>query len=80
MATKKLELKFESIGEIRNFIHENESSLYGGVNAEGEDVMVNVEKGKGMEVRTFQDNGWLRVNYYNENGYDDGESFEGRWR
>ena len=30
-------------------------------------------------VRTFQDNGWVRVNYYDENGLPNGETFDGKW-
>ena len=31
-------------------------------------------------VKTNQSNGWIRVNYYDENGNPEGESFEGRHR
>ena len=30
-------------------------------------------------VKTYQTNGWVRVNYYNGNGEPSGETFEGRW-
>lgn len=66
--------------EVRkNFIQNNESSIYGGKNEENEDVMVFLEKGLEMTIKTFQNNGWLRVNYYTADGYSDGETFEGRW-
>ena len=31
-------------------------------------------------VSTFQDNGWVRVNYYDEKGFPCGETFDGRYR
>ena len=52
---------------------------FGGVNEDGEDVLVSISK-TGIVVRTNQKNGWVRVNYYDENGDFAGESYDGRWR
>jgi hypothetical protein len=77
---KKLSLSFDEVEDVKAFIHNNESSLYGGVNVNGEDVVVLLEKGEGMEVITYQNNGWIRKNFYNHLGLADGETFEGRWK
>lgn len=53
-----------------------ESGLYGGENEDGETVMVGRDKGNGYSVRTFQKNGWHRINYYDEEGRPEGETFE----
>jgi hypothetical protein len=51
---------------------------YDGVNEDGEQVMVSISTDS-IVVKTYQRNGWTRVNYYDEEGYPDGETFEGRW-
>ena len=52
---------------------------YVGHNADGESVLVSIMT-NGITVRTEQSNGWVRVNYYDENGLAAGETFDGRWR
>lgn len=52
---------------------------FAGINAEGESVLVSIMPDK-ITVRTNQSNGWVRVNYYDENGLAAGETFDGRWR
>lgn len=64
---------------IADMVNGIKSGLYGTKNEDGEDVMVMIEQGDEMTVRTFQSNGWLRVNYYNHLGLSEGETFEGRW-
>jgi len=54
-------------------------SMYSGNNELGERVYLSIAP-NGMVLKTEQDNGWLRVNYYDENGFSTGETFEGRWR
>lgn len=49
-----------------------------GSNEHGEAVLISIAKDS-IETRTFQANGWLRVNYYGADGSMEGESFEGRW-
>ena len=69
--------EFEDRKELYEIL---ESGLYGCKNEDGEDVLVFFEKDEGMDIHTFQDNGWLRVNYFNNEGYSDGETFKGRWK
>lgn len=54
-------------------------NLFHGVNEDGETVLLSIRK-DGMTLTTYQDNGWLRVNYYDENGCAEGETFDGRWK
>lgn len=48
-------------------------------NAEGELVWLSIAK-TGIIMKTCQRNGTVRVNYYDKNGYDKGETFEGCWK
>lgn len=49
-----------------------------GRNADGETVLVSILPNQ-ITVRTNQQNGWVRVNYYDECGLNAGETFDGRW-
>jgi len=73
-------LSLEKTEDIKNFIHTTESNLYGGKNTAGETIAVALQQGVGMEVRTFQKNGWIRVTSYDKDGYLDGETFDGRYK
>lgn len=53
-----------------------ESGLYGGVNEDGQKVVVGRDKGNGYSVRTIQDNGWHRVCFYDEEGFIEYETYE----
>jgi len=46
-----------------------------GKNANGESVSISIFPDKIVYV-TFQGNGWIRKNYYDENGYPNGETYE----
>lgn len=60
----------------RIFIQNEESSLYGGVDEDCNRVAVTIQKGTGMEISTFQSNGWTRVAEYDANGYFVSETYE----
>ena len=51
---------------------------YSGVNEDGEQVLVSINPDS-IIINTFQTNGWVRVNYYDGEGFAEGESFDGRW-
>ena len=53
-------------------------TAYSGVNADGEDVLLSIFTDH-ITVSTNQHNGWVRVNYYDGDGYAEGETFKGRW-
>ena len=50
-----------------------------GTNKEGEEIEIHIGKTSVIH-KTYQKNGWLRANHYDENGLPAGEIFEGRWR
>lgn len=52
---------------------------FGGINEDGEAILISIAKDS-IVVKTNQSNGWVRVNYYDENGNPEGETFEGRHR
>ena len=53
--------------------------VFSGINEDGEAILISIAKDS-IAVKTNQSNGWVRVNYYDENGNPEGESFEGRYR
>lgn len=69
--------EIETRKEIIEKYADSEQTFFG-TNEDGENVELNVSK-DGMILKTYQNNGWLRVNYYDAEGYSDGETFEGRW-
>lgn len=54
-------------------------SIFFGENADRENVEMSVCKDN-IAVRTYQNNGWVRINYYDADGYHEGETYEGRWK
>ena len=52
---------------------------YCGINEDGEDIMIYIYSDS-ITTKTNQSNGWVRVNYYDEFGNQEGETFEGRHR
>lgn len=60
-------------------LYGDSQTAYGGVNEDGEDVLVSIARDS-IVVSTFQKNGWVRKNFYDENGFDAGETFDGRWK
>jgi hypothetical protein len=78
MANKTI-LGFSDIKTRKAFIDNTESGMYGGKNEEGEDVMVMLDRGVGMDIYTYQSNGWVQVLDIDENGAIQGELFDGRW-
>lgn len=76
---KDLNYTLEDEESRQKFIHNEESSLYGGVNVDGERVSVGLEKGVGMTITTYQKNGWIKVSSYDSLGLLDLDTFDGRW-
>ena len=62
---------------IRNLMEQygNSEYPYHGKNEDGQDVEIHIGK-TSVIYKTFQSNGWVRVNYFDENGYPDGETFD----
>ncbi len=72
-------LSFDNTKDVRDFIHKNESSLYSGKNEDGEKVAVMLEQCVGLEIITYQNNGWIRETSYNNNGILELDTYKGRW-
>lgn len=49
-----------------------------GSNSDGEAVDLSISR-NGIQLTTYQDNGWLRVDVYDARGNKESERFEGRW-
>lgn len=60
--------------------HGRSLSMFTGVNSEGERMTISIDTKRGIVTNTYQNNGWVRVNYYGTDGYPEGETFDGRWR
>lgn len=71
---------FPSIEGRKKIIEEyaNSEFPFFGENEDGEKVELHVAE-SGIILKTYQNNGWLRANYYDADGYLEGETFEGRW-
>lgn len=72
METIKLELKEgEILTEDTFFSMYDRGEIagpYTAVNGDGEDMVITVSKDL-VEVRTYQKNGWIRINGYDRDGY-----------
>lgn len=66
---------------LRELIKEygSSSTMFFGANSEGEKMTISIDAEQGIITNTYQNNGWVRVNYYSVNGNPDGETFDGRW-
>ena len=67
---------------IRKLIKDfgDSDTMFIGTNSEGEQMTISIDAHNGIITNTYQNNGWVRVNYYDVNGLPNGESFDGRWR
>lgn len=84
MATRipeDLSRNFDTVDGRREMIakYGDSPNLYVGENADGEKVFLCIDRERGIECRTHQHNGWCRVNYYDKDGFNAGETFDGRW-
>lgn len=41
-----------------------EDGLYEGVNSDGEEMVISIQKNVGIRVRTYQSNSWIRITDY----------------
>lgn len=60
-------------------LYGDSEAMYSGENEDGESVVLSIAHDS-IILKTFQKNGWTKVNYYDECGFPEGETFEGRWR
>lgn len=80
MRLNELAMDFDRCEVRRTLMREfgESQTAYSGVNADGEDVLLSIFTVH-ITVSTNQHNGWVRVNYYDADGYAEGETFKGRW-
>lgn len=52
---------------------------FSGTNEDGEDIDLHISKDS-IVCKTYQNNGWIRANYYDEDGICIEEMFEGKWQ
>ncbi|MBP1581121.1 MAG: hypothetical protein J6A26_01825 [Oscillospiraceae bacterium] len=66
---------------LRNLMKEHGDSTFPfyGKNDEGEDIEIHICK-TNIIFKTYQANGWVRANHFDEDGLPAGEMFEGRWK
>lgn len=77
----ELAAHFEDINIRKQMIEEfgeSKTNFYG-KNADKEVVCIAIDSEKGIILHTYQANGWIRVNYYDKNGKNEGETFDGHW-
>lgn len=60
-------------------LYGDSKTMFFGTNEDGEHVLLSIAS-TGIVLKTEQENGWVRVNYYDENGCSVGEGFDGKWR
>lgn len=77
----ELSSRFSDIEVRRQIIREygDNPNMFVGENEDGEKVAMSVSRKNGIVLNTYQENGWLRVNYYDAEGFSEGETFDGRW-
>ena len=80
MRLNELAKDFDRIDIRRTMMQEFGDSFaaFSGVNSDGEDVLLSIFSDH-ITVSTNQRNGWVRVNYYDADGYAEGETYKGRW-
>lgn len=75
-----MEIKLDNPKEVKKFMKELGSQKRTMQNDTGNTVIASVLETGELELRTHQDNGWVRVNYFDAEGYDGGETFDGKWK
>lgn len=76
----ELSVRFDDIEVRRQLMAEygNSTSDCIGENAEGETVSMAIYTDK-IIVTTYQNNHWVRKNYYDSEGFLEGEMYDGKW-
>lgn len=77
-----LELDFSNPKQVSEAISNYKycPEVFIGTNQNGESVEICFYSDATAQLTTYQDNGWVRVNYYSEDGCCECETFERKWR
>lgn len=82
---KENEKKLVSIEDLkRDYVAGKlKEGMYSSTNELGEDVTVMIGRDGGFDVHTNQNNGWVRIDYYDYDKEEDlwtqGETYNGKW-
>lgn len=70
--------KLDTASERAKFIQDTDSGIYLGTNEEGEEVIILLDRGKGMtvQVRHAEKPKWYECIHYDVNGWQEGVSYE----
>lgn len=63
----------------RKALIQGHPGFWAGANQDGERIVAEI-RSDGIKILTNQNNGWVRVNYYDADGIGCGETFDGKWR
>lgn len=76
----ELSAKFNEIEVRRRLMKEygNSTTDFIGENEDGETVAMAIYTDK-IIVTTYQNNHWIRKDYYDKDGYYEAEMYEGKW-
>ena len=76
----ELARKFGDIEGRRQLMKDygDKSSMFTGTNQDGEDVSISIAA-SGIIETVYQGNGRVRIDYYDENGYQTGSKYDGQW-
>lgn len=76
----ELSMNFDTPADRRKLIelYKDSEQAFMGTNSENEDVMVSIAA-TGIVLTTYQKNGWIRINHFDDNGEHSEEIYEGRW-
>lgn len=77
----KLNINFSDSNQLQDLIKNEEKypKYLLGENENGENTQTSINK-DGITLSTMQNNGFIRLNYFDQNGYPSGETFNGRWK
>jgi hypothetical protein len=71
-------IKLDTKEQRKIFIQNTESNIYSGKNINNEEIIIYLEKGKGMDIKTkrHEKKKWYEVIEYNNNGHQISLSYE----
>lgn len=82
MTTKQL--TYQSSDDIITALEDSSFQTLMGENIDGETILATLIDDPTLEdnysITTYQTNGHVRINYYNDYGNPTGETYEGRWK
>lgn len=75
-----MSINLESKKEVKELIQSLGDKSRNMESPTGNLVVISKNELDGLEIRTHQDNGWIRINYYGADGSYEGESYDGKWK